>query len=81
MTRPIAFAAPVDVGIRLMAAERARLRSECGRSRMRWSFVYAWIVVMNPASIPKESFSTFASGATQFVVHDALETIRWFSLS
>ena len=48
---------------------------------MRWSFVYAWIVVMNPTSIPKESFSTFASGATQFVVHDALETIRWFSLS
>ena len=81
MTRPIARAAPVDVGMRLIAADRARLRSECGKSRILWSFVYAWMVVMNPTSIPKESFSTFATGATQFVVHDALETIRWLSLS
>jgi len=41
MTRPMARAAPVEVGMRLIAAERARLRSECGRSRIRWSFVYA----------------------------------------
>ena len=40
---------------------------------MRWSFVYAWIVVMKPCSIPNASCSTFASGATQFVVHDAFE--------
>jgi hypothetical protein len=45
----------------------------CGRSRVRWSFVYAWIVVMNPRSTVNASCSTFASGATQFVVQDALE--------
>ena len=33
-TRPIAFAAPVVVGIRLMAAARARRRSLCGKSSM-----------------------------------------------
>jgi glyceraldehyde 3-phosphate dehydrogenase len=66
---------------RMRAAARARRRSLCGRSRICWSFVYAWIVVMNPDSIPHASFSTFASGATQFVVQDALEMIRCCSLS
>ena len=42
---------------------------------MLWSFVYAWIVVMKPDSIPARSSSTFASGATQFVVHEAFETM------
>src|SRR5215211_6474474 len=74
-TRPIARAAPVDVGMRLIAAARARRRSSCGRSRMRWSFVYAWIVVMKPRSIVNASCSTFASAATQLVVQDALETM------
>ena len=40
-----------------------------------WSLVYAWIVVMNPCSIPNASFSTFAIGAMQFVVQEALETM------
>ena len=40
---------------------------------MLWSFVYAWIVVMNPCSMPNASSSTFAIGATQLVVHEALE--------
>ena len=79
MTMPIAFAAPVVVGIRLIAAARARRRSLCGRSRMFWSFVYAWIVVMKPDSIPARSSTTFASGATQFVVHDAFETMSWLA--
>ena len=70
------MAAPVEVGIRLIAAARARRRSLCGRSRICWSFVYAWIVVMNPRSMPARSSSTFASGAMQFVVHDAFE-ITW----
>ncbi len=39
----------------------------------RWSAVYAWIVVMKPCSIVNPSCSTFASGATQFVVQEALE--------
>ena len=38
-----------------------------------WSFVYAWIVVMNPRSIVYASCSTFAIGAMQLVVHDAIE--------
>ena len=74
-TTPIARAAPVEVGMRLIAAARARRRSLCGRSSTCWSFVYAWIVVMKPRSIPKRSCSTLASGATQFVVQDAFETI------
>ena len=73
MTSPIALAAPVEVGIRLIAAARARRRSLCGKSRMTWSFVYAWIVVMKPCSIPNASCSTFAIGATQFVVQEAFE--------
>ena len=74
-TRPIALAAPVEVGIRLIAAARARRRSLWGRSRMLWSFVYAWIVVMKPDSTPARSSSTFTSGATQLVVHEAFETM------
>jgi hypothetical protein len=77
-TRPVAFAAPVVVGMMLTAAARARRRSLCGRSRICWSFVYAWIVVMKPCSIPNASSSTFAIGATQFVVHEAFEiTLCW----
>ena len=76
MTTPIAFAAPVDVGMRLIAAARARRRSLCGRSRICWSFVYAWMVVMKPDSMPHASLRTLASGATQFVVQEAFETIR-----
>ena len=38
--------------------------------------VYAWIVVMKPRSIPNASSSTFAIGATQFVVHEAFEMIE-----
>ena len=42
--------------------------------RICWSFVYAWIVVMNPRSIAEACrSSTFAIGATQFVVHEAFE--------
>ena len=38
-TRPTAFAAPVEVGIRLIAAALARRRSLCGMSWSRWSAV------------------------------------------
>jgi hypothetical protein len=38
-TRPVAAAAPVDVGMMFTAAVRARRRSLCGWSRMDWSFV------------------------------------------
>src|SRR4051794_38873208 len=39
MTRPIALAAPVDVGTRFSAAARARRRSLCGASCRFWSWV------------------------------------------
>jgi len=39
ITRPMALAAPVDAGIRLIAAARARRRSLCGKSCRRWSAV------------------------------------------
>ena len=61
--------------MRLIAAARARRRSSCGKSSVRWSFVYAWIVVMKPRSIVYASWSSLASGATQFVVQDAFEMI------
>ncbi len=32
---------------------------------------------MKPLSIPARSSSTFASGATQFVVQEAFETMWW----
>ncbi len=38
-TSPTAFAAPVEAGIRLSAAARARRRSLCGMSWSRWSAV------------------------------------------
>jgi hypothetical protein len=80
-TTPIARAAPVEVGIRLMAAARARRMSSCGRSSTRWSFVYAWMVVMNPRSTVNASCRTFAIGATQLVVQLALLTMWCESLS
>ena len=39
----------------------------------RWSPVYACTVVITPWRIPIVSCSTFATGARQFVVHDAFE--------
>ena len=37
--------------------------------------MYAWIVVMKPRSIPYASCRIFATGATQFVVQEAFETM------
>src|SRR5215469_17624080 len=69
----MAFAAPVDVGIIDNAAARARRRSLCGKSRITWSFVYEWIVVIDPVMILNLSLMTLATGARQFVVQDAFE--------
>ena len=66
------------VGIIDTAAARARRRSLCGWSRIRWSLVYAWIVVMNPCLIPNASLMTLATGARQFVVHEAVESTVCF---
>src|SRR6266545_1907658 len=76
-TRPMALAAPVEVGTMLIAAARARRRSLCGPSCRFWSWVYAWIVVIRPRWMPNSSWMTFAIGARQFVVHEALEMMWW----
>ena len=71
-TRPMAFAAPVLVGMMLTAAARARRRSLWTRSWTFWSFVYECTVVMKAFWSPKLSARTFVTGARQFVVHEAL---------
>ncbi len=71
MTSPSALAAPVEVGTRLIAAARARRRSEWGSSSRLWSAVYAWIVVIRPWRMPTDPCRTFATGARQLVVHEA----------
>lgn len=81
ITTPIAFAAPVDVGIRFNAPARALLMSLCDVSMILWSFVYEWIVVINPLMMPNFSLITFATGARQFVVQDAFEISLSFSAS
>ena len=71
----------------MMLCGAARIRRRSGlpfRVIAIWSssccsVVYAWIVVMKPDSIPNSSRSTFAIGATEFVVHDALETMLCWS--
>ncbi len=73
-TLATARAAPVVVGMIESAAALARLKSLCMRSSVCWSFVYAWTVVMSPLIILKLSLSILATGARQFVVHDAFDT-------
>ncbi len=36
---------------------------------------------MKPVSMPTVSFSTFATGARQFVVHEPFETTMWSLVS
>ena len=50
ITRPIALAAPVELGTMLAAPALALLKSPFlwGPSRIIWSPVYAWIVLMIP---------------------------------
>ena len=55
ITMPIAFAAPVEVGIIETAAARARRKSLWLTSRILWSLVYAWIVVISPRFTPNFS--------------------------
>jgi hypothetical protein len=61
------------------AAALARRRSLWGRSRIAWSLVYEWTVVIKPRTNPKESISTLATGARQLVVQLALEMMWWLS--
>merc|ERR1719281_2428498 len=53
---------------------RQSLPPRLGPSTVNCVAVIAWTVVMRPSTIPNLSFTTLASGARQFVVHDALLT-------
>src|SRR6266850_6327387 len=79
MTSASALAAPVDVGMMLRPADRARRGSLWATSRMRWSLVYEWIVFIRPRWIVSRSWTTFAAGARQFVVQLALLMMWWLA--
>merc|ERR1719191_655960 len=81
MTLPTAFAAPVEAGMMLALAQRPARQSlppREGPSTVSWFAVMACTVVMRPSTMPNLSLITFASGARQFVVHEALLT-TWMS--
>ena len=73
ITFPTALAAPVDEGMMLVPAVRPPRQSlDDGPSTVFWVAVNAWMVVIRPSMIVNLSWITLASGARQFVVHDAL---------
>merc|ERR1719171_3395087 len=53
---------------------RQSLPPRDGPSTVSWVAVIACTVVMRPSTMPNLSFTTFASGARQLVVHEALLT-------
>lgn len=73
ITFPTALAAPVDDGMMFVPAVRPPRQSlDEGPSTVFWVAVKAWTVVIKPSMMTKLSLITFASGARQLVVHDAL---------
>merc|ERR1719502_1397416 len=81
ITFPTALAAPVAEGMMFCEAQRPPRQSfppREGPSTVSWVAVIACTVVMSPSTMPNLSFTTFASGARQLVVHDALLT-TWIS--
>src|SRR5215213_3305979 len=74
MTLPTAFAAPVDDGMMFSRMPRPPRQSLFdGPSTVFCVAVVACTVVMRPRLMPQVSCSTFATGARQFVVHEALD--------
>merc|ERR1740115_125596 len=74
---PTAFAAPVDEGMIFCEAQRPPRQSlppRLGPSTVSCVAVMACTVVIRPSMSPNLSFTTFANGARQLVVHDAFET-------
>lgn len=70
------MAAPVELGMMLSPPALPSLQSlALGPSTDAYPPVTAWIVVINPSSIPHLSLTILAKGAKQFVVHEAFETI------
>merc|ERR1719150_2171069 len=81
ITLPTALAAPVEEGMMFWAAPRPPRQSlPLGPSTVFWVAVVACTVVITPSMIPYLSLITFANGAKQLVVQDALET-TWRLLS
>merc|ERR1711924_462112 len=81
MTLPTAFAAPVADGMMFCEAQRPPRQSlppRDGPSTVSCVAVIACTVVIRPSTMPNLSFTTFANGARQFVVHDAFDT-TWMS--
>merc|ERR550537_223866 len=77
ITFPTALAAPVEEGMILAEAQRPPRQSlppRLGPSTVSWVAVMAWTVVIKPSTIVNFSWTTFANGARQFVVQEALET-------
>src|SRR5215510_1960198 len=71
ITTPTALAAPVDEGMMFSSTPRPPRQSLLeGPSTVFCVAVMACTVVMRPRLIPHLSFSTFATGARQLVVHD-----------
>src|SRR5574337_263318 len=86
MTRPTAFAAPVELGMMFSRMPRPPRQSLwLGPSTVLWVAVVAWTVVISPRLMPQVSFSTLATGARQLVVQLALLMIAspaylaWFT--
>merc|ERR1712168_1421899 len=77
ITLPTAFAAPVEAGMMFAEAHRPARQSFpplLGLSTDNWLAVIAWTVVIRPSTIPKLSWTTFAIGARQLVVHEAFDS-------
>merc|ERR1712193_559474 len=75
MTLPTALAAPVEEGMMFADAQRPPRQSlppRLGPSTVSCVAVIAWTVVISPSAIPNLLCTTFASGARQLVVHEAL---------
>ena len=79
MTSVTAFAAPVSDGTMFSAAARASRGSFAAVSSVRCELVYECTVVRKPFLIPNSSLSTFATGASPLVVHEAFEMMWCFS--
>src|SRR5690242_1909936 len=81
MTRATAFAAPVVDGMILSAALRPPFQSFFeGPSTVFCVAVYECTVVIRPSATPKPSLRrTWTTGARQFVVQDAFETMWCFA--
>src|SRR3982751_6478074 len=76
MTTPTALAAPVEEGMMFSRMPRPPRQSLLlGPSTVFCVAVVAWTVVIRPRLMPHLSLSTLATGARQFVVHEALEMI------